>query len=179
MKKISLAVLASLSLAACGNGDVRDTLGMKIDAPDEFAVERKPRLEIPPSFQLRPPSAGEAPLNAVQTRDIARDKIIGSSTVVTTGTPGEASFLNKAGVSAANPEIRGVLTKEYPATAELTTLESIRSISDDNIGQVLVDPEKEKERIEANKQENKPITEGETPTKSINDGKTVIDKIFN
>lgn len=178
MKKISFAIISCLTLAACG-GDVRESLGIKLDAPDEFAVERKPRLEVPPSFKLRPPAPGEADLNAASTRETAKEQIVGSTTVLTTSSKGESALLGKVGATSANPEIRSVLTREYPATAETTTLENIRSLSDDNVNKTLVDAEKEKARIEALKKENKPLTEGETPTKSTNDGKSVIDKIFN
>lgn len=177
MKKFSL-ISALLLLAACQGNDVKETLGMKIDAPDEFAVERKPKLEMPPSFQLRPPTPGEAPLNVADTRDMAKEQITGVKHEVGANTPGETNFLNKVGATNSNPNIRGVLTQEYPANAEMTTLEKIRSISDKNVKKTLVDPDKEKQRIEDAKKNNKPITEGETPTKSMNDGKSVVDKIF-
>ncbi len=176
--KNKLIILIPFLLASCQGNDVKETLGMKIDSPDEFAVERKPRLEIPPSFNLRPPTPGEAPINAPDNRDLAKEQITGLKHDAKTSSVGESSFLNKVGATSANPNIRGVLTQEYPATSELSTLEKIRSISDKNVQKTLVDPAKEKKRIEENKKNNKPITEGETPTKSTQDGKSVINKIF-
>ena len=177
MKKISLIFSLSL-LAACQGNDVKDTLGMKIDAPDEFAVERKPKLEMPPSFKLRPPTPGEAPLNVADTRDLAKEQITGVKHEVATGSMGQTSFLKKLGAENANPNIRGVLTEEYPHDAEMTTLEKIRSISDKDVKKTLVDQEKEKERIQKNLKDKKPVNEGETPTKSMNDGKSILDKII-
>ena len=194
MKKFSLLISGSVSvsirlffltlslsltlLTACQGNDVKETLGMKIDAPDEFAVERKPRLEIPPSFQLRPPAPGEAPVNVADTRDLAKEQVTGVKQTISADSAGEKAILNKFGATNANANIRSVLTEEYPKDSELSTLQKIRSVSDKNINRTLVDQEKEKARIEANLKAQKPVTEGETPTKSTQDGKSIIDKIF-
>lgn len=178
MKKTNLIILSFLALTACQSGDVKQTLGMKIDAPDEFAVERKPKLEVPPSFKLRPPTPGEAPVNAADTRDLAKQEITGVSTPVVANSPAEKTFLTKVGAEQANSDIRNKLTEEYPQTDELSTLQKIRSVSDKNVDKTLVDPKKEKERIDANLKDKKPVTEGETATMSTQDGKSFFEKIF-
>ena len=43
--------LMSLSLAACG--DVKKLMGIEKTSPDEFAVESRAPLTIPPDFDLR------------------------------------------------------------------------------------------------------------------------------
>jgi hypothetical protein len=48
--------LMSLSLAACG--DVKKLMGIEKTSPDEFAVESRAPLTIPPDFDLRPPAPG-------------------------------------------------------------------------------------------------------------------------
>lgn len=176
--KNKFIILLPLLLVACQGNDVRDTLGMKIAAPDEFAVERKPKLELPPEFKLRAPTPGESPLNVSDTRDLAKQQITGMKPITASNTPGVNNFLNKIGTNNANPNIRGVLTQEYPQTSDMTTLEKIRSISDKGVRKELVDQEKEKKRIEENLKNKKPINEGETPTKSINAGDSLVDKIF-
>ncbi len=47
---------AILMLAACS--DLRQALGMDRTGPDEFAVESRAPLTIPPDFDLRPPQPG-------------------------------------------------------------------------------------------------------------------------
>lgn len=225
--RILVPAFAALLLSAC-SGNMKENLGLKHDGPDEFAVERKPKLEVPPSFKLRPPTPGEDPLNTVTPRDSAREALVGkpdadtvatpatdeSNAVPLTGTPqgaddaapapaatdgangassgnaaaplaatppseGENALLKGAGASEADPAIRGVLKKEYNEEQDKDVIDKLRSLSDDNFDKTVVDPTKEKARIDENKKEDKPITEGETPAKSINNDKSVIDKIFN
>ncbi len=180
MRKINLVILLSLVLAGCGGGSAKEMLGMNTDAPDEFAVERKPKLDVPPSFKLRPPStAAEKQENAADTRNEVKEKILGVPSVpIQTGDSTQDSFLKKMNANNANPDIRDVLTKEYPKTDDKDMLDKIRSLSNDNNEKTLVDAKKEKERIDNNKKDNKPLDQGETPTKSENDGKSIIDKIF-
>ncbi len=178
MNKITSTIFACILLGACQGNDTKEMLGMKIDAPDEFAVERKPKLEVPPSFKLRPPTPGEESNAMPDTRDVVKEQITGIKTPTAANSAGEKTFLSQVGVNNANPNIRNVLTQEYPATAEMSTLEKIRSISDKNVKKTLVDQDKEKARIQENLKNKKPVNEGETPTKSMNDGQSVIDKIF-
>ena len=72
MKK--LAICALLFLSACG-GDVKGDLGLRKDGPDEFAVERKPKLEVPPSFKIRPPVEGAEPLNVTSPQKEAKEAL--------------------------------------------------------------------------------------------------------
>ena len=181
MKK--LAIFTLLFLAACG-GDVKGDLGLRKEGPDEFAVERKPKLEVPPSFKLRAPNPGEAPLNTENTSDTARSALLNSAEQTSTDPTTEKSeaeslLLNKLGAAEANPDIKEQLKQEYTSEDDKGVIDKLQSLSDDNMEKTLVDPEKEKERIVNNQKEGKPITEGETPAKSINHDKSVIDKILN
>jgi hypothetical protein len=57
-----VAVASALCLAAssliAGCGDFKKTIGLEPTLPDEFAVESRAPLTIPPDFELRPPSPG-------------------------------------------------------------------------------------------------------------------------
>jgi hypothetical protein len=172
----SLCVLFLIS--AC-SGDVKGDLGLRKSGPDEFLVEKRPRLEIPPQFKLRPPAPGEDALNTEHTRDMARKKLISAPEVSGMPSTGEEVLLKNAGVEKADDNIKNIIRKEYDEQQDPTILDKIRQISDKNRLKTLVDPEKEKQRIEENKKNNKPITEGKTPAKSENDGKPVLEKIFN
>jgi Protein of unknown function (DUF3035) len=57
-----LAVASALCLAAssliAGCSDFKTSIGLEPTLPDEFAVESRAPLTIPPDFELRPPSPG-------------------------------------------------------------------------------------------------------------------------
>ncbi len=249
-----MALLVALS--AC-SGNVKEELGLKREGPDEFAVERKPKLEVPPSFKLRPPAPGEEPLNVTSPRDSARNALIGeqpkpsesipalegvpstdplagltdatigantgltsdtapadatptdttpSDTTATDGasadkpateanpavtdapkqpepvvekSEGENILLKNAGTESKDDNIRSTLKQEYKEEQDQGVLGTLETMSNNNFDKTVVDPKGEKERIDANKKENKPITEGETPAKSINHDKSFFEKIFN
>ena len=178
MNKFAFSLFTLVMLSAC-SGDVKGELGLRRQGPDEFAVEKRPKLEVPPQFKLRPPNPGEQPLNVEDPKDLARKSLIDAPIVTGAKSESEENLLGKLGAEKANPNIRDVIKTEYDERQDPSVLDKIRQISDDNIEKTVVDAKKEKERIEENKKKNKPITEGETPAKSINDGKPILDKIFN
>jgi Protein of unknown function (DUF3035) len=45
-------------LSGCGGGNWKQAIGIEPTSPDEFAVESRAPLTIPPEFDLRPPSPG-------------------------------------------------------------------------------------------------------------------------
>ena len=61
---------ASLLLLGCS--DLRRVVGMDRVAPDEFAVESRAPLTIPPEFNLRPPQPGAARPQEASSSDKAR-----------------------------------------------------------------------------------------------------------
>jgi len=74
------ACLSLLALPGCS--DMRAALGMDRTGPDEFAVESRAPLLIPPDFNLRPPTPGAARPNEATAAERARQ-------VVDTAGPGE------------------------------------------------------------------------------------------
>ncbi len=91
-------------------------------------------------------------------------------------TTGESAFLNRAGTSNANPEIKEVLNNDANPPVEekkgiLGKISALTSPSSKDKTDKVVDASKEKERIVKNKEDGKPVTEGETPTASSTDGK--------
>jgi hypothetical protein len=64
------ACLSLLVLSGCGG--MRAVLGMDQAGPDEFAVESRAPLLIPPDFNLRPPQPGAARPNEVTAAERAR-----------------------------------------------------------------------------------------------------------
>jgi hypothetical protein len=90
--------LSLLVLPGCS--DVRIALGMDRVGPDEFAVESRAPLLIPPDFNLRPPQPGAARPNEVTAAERAR-RVIDSAGP---GEPGkQATFALRASSDGLSP----------------------------------------------------------------------------
>jgi Protein of unknown function (DUF3035) len=198
MKRFLMLMLPLVALSGCGDSSVRDTLGLNRDAPDEFTVVSRPPLSLPPEFSLRPPAPGEAP-RGISTEEKARSLLTGKpvapsdpakleqSSVETSVTPvirsdvlsgGASSLLKKAGAEVADETIRDKLAvdERTPAdTSKATTL--MEKLSGDDKAEPVVDAKKEAERLRSNKDDGKPITEGEVPTVDTKP-RSLIDRIF-
>src|SRR5204863_9691179 len=74
-----VAVASALCLAAssliAGCTDFKKSIGLEPTLPDEFAVESRAPLTIPPDFDLRPPSPGAARPQEVSAAERARKAI--------------------------------------------------------------------------------------------------------
>jgi hypothetical protein len=86
-----------------GCSDFRVALGMDRVGPDEFAVESRAPLTIPPDFDLRPPQAGAPRPQDVTSAERARK-------VIDTAGPGEpgkqaTSVLKVPGSGAIGPQV--------------------------------------------------------------------------
>jgi hypothetical protein len=194
-----LVIMLPLLLAACDNNSVQETLGINREAPDEFTVVSRPPLSLPPEFTLRPPRAGEEP-RGTATDEKARALITGkpvtalpdpaaleATTADTAVTPvqrsdalsgGAQSLLKRAGADAAREDIRTQLSVDAATPADTSKATSLlEKISGAEKNEPTVDAKKEAERLRANKDEGKPVTEGEVPVeKSGSD--SLIDRIF-
>ncbi len=81
----------SLSLLLPGCTDLRRAIGIDRVGPDEFAVESRAPLTIPPEFDLRPPQPGAPRPQEVTAADRARR-------VIDTAGPGEPGKQATAGL---------------------------------------------------------------------------------
>ena len=202
MKNISrhLVIVVPLLLAACNGGEMRDTLGLNRDAPDEFTVLSRPPLSVPPEFSLRPPGEGSSP-NEVTADEKARSLITGKeaksapdintlqvpSTATAavpviandTPTPAASTFLKRAGADAAKDDIRTQLGNDLRAPVDDSKAKTLydKLTGGGAKADPVVDPKKEAERLRENKDAGKPVTEGDVP---VQDEKSpsVRDKIF-
>lgn len=197
MKSRFLLFTALLALSACSGNEVRNTLGLERNAPDEFVVLSRPPLSVPPEFELRPPGKGVPPAGT-STRDAARKAVLGTSekpasldevdapsNVDTAVTPvlssdaassAESRLLSRSGAENADPDIREKLGKSKPK-AKSTAKSLLEKIAGEEGAEPLVDARKETVRVRKNAQSGKKINEGKVPT--LDPGKTsVIDKIF-
>ncbi|MCK6418013.1 MAG: DUF3035 domain-containing protein [Alphaproteobacteria bacterium] len=163
---ISLAVL----LAGCSNA--REELGLKRDAPDEFAVVKRAPLELPPNYDLRPPRPGASRPQEQTTSLQAQSAVYGRDPVAGNELPANASsadrvFLEMAGVLTLDPQIRAKLDREtqYLADQNTTVMQKL-GISETKPGGEanIVNAPEEAARLKKNQQEGKPVTDGDTPT---------------
>lgn len=181
MKKLCIAASSLLLLVACSGGEVKRSLGLEQEAPDEFMVLSRPPLNVPPDFSLRPPGTdmGE---NGTRTIGEARQAVFASSS--SSGGASDAAtreLLKNAGADRADPSIRRILTQEHnaqttPITREPGFFESVKKKLTPQ-GEPVVDAEKEKDRLKKNKDEGKPLNEGETPVIKPED-KGVLNQIL-
>jgi hypothetical protein len=198
-KKITL-LLTCCVLTACGEGSVGEKLGIDRKPPDEFRVLSRPPLNVPPEFNLRPPSDGsEAAGLEAPTSEVAKQAVFGAdakgeasdTTALKEGTAPTAvmpvtssdvasgndqNFLNRAGVSVANPSIRQIIREESGMTGYEEEESVLKILGSENKREPMVDAEKEKERLKTNAQEGKPVDEGDTPTKLPKD-RGILDKL--
>ncbi|MFO1243437.1 MAG: DUF3035 domain-containing protein [Rickettsiales bacterium] len=187
-----------LLLAACGGDDVKETLGLDHDAPDEFTVVSRPPLTVPKEFYLVPPTQGDASNFGEDTSHVARQQLTGkapdandmtleeaqrgladtAAPVVQSsslGTPGESSLLRNAGAEHADPDIRNKLYSDTPPDAEKPgILEKLRGNPNE---EPVVNAKEESERLRANKDAGKPLNQGEVKTEDPK-SKSVLDRVF-
>ena len=201
--KISLKpclLLLPLLLTACDNGGMRETLGLTRDAPDEFSVVSRPPLSLPPDFTLRPPHPGEAPRGTptdVQAHSLITGKAPNTSptdvnqlvqpTVDTAVVPvmrsdvltgSESSLLKRAGADQADDSIRDKLSTDAVTPRDNSDAKTLMDqINGKDKDEPVVDAKKEAERLRDNKDEGKPVTDGDTPNEA-EPKKSLIDRIF-
>lgn len=171
MTKTHLLVLGFLSgsallLGGCSN--VKNSLGLEKDAPDEFAVIKRAPLEIPERLILPTPEPGTPRPQETGALAQAEQAVFGAEKKVADSTSSaEDALLQKTGANQADPSIRATVNRETsemdernkPVVQKLLKLGGEKQ----DASATVVDAKKEYERIQKNKQEGKSITDGETP----------------
>jgi hypothetical protein len=77
-----LVLCLACALLVSGCSDLKKSIGLERTSPDEFAVESRAPLTIPPDFDLRPPQPGAVRPQEVPASERARK-------VIDTAGPGE------------------------------------------------------------------------------------------
>ncbi len=100
--KFSLVALPLLSLAACG--DVEREFGLTRSSPDEFTVETRAPLSMPPTFALRAPEPGAPRPQEVSAPQAAEAALAPDTAITSTQgapvTPGQQALDQQAGPAA-------------------------------------------------------------------------------
>jgi uncharacterized lipoprotein len=172
-RSLTLAVLPALAvLALSGCAEVKRSLGYEKSAPDEFQVVERAPLAMPPDFALRPPSPGAVRPQEGNTREQARQALVGNARQVTPvstqgRSSGDVALLKKAGAENIQPNIRVLVNKETQAIADTESsftdkLVFWQKAPTPGSGEQL-DAAKEAQRLRQNQALGSPVTQGETP----------------
>lgn len=164
---IALA-LCGFSLTACSG--TKEKLGLEKTVPDEFAVVRRAPLALPPGYELRPPQPGAPRPQEQSPNERARQVVFGEQQEQepkkTSNDAAEDIFLNQAGATKVDPDIRQKVdaeSKDYDKS-KVPLGKRLLNIGSDKAPASIVDAKKESQRLRENAQDGKPVTEGETPT---------------
>jgi len=168
MSRFCIPFLAVTTLALAGCGDVERTFGLTRDSPDEFTVETRAPLSMPPEYSLRAPTPGAPRPQEVTSQQAAEaalvpDTALGGQSPAGPMTPGQQALDAQAG-PAAPGDIRktvdGEVGKDHPAYSLTDRLMFWKS--NPPPGTVL-DPVKESERLRENAALGQSPTAGDTP----------------
>ena len=198
MRRTSILVAAlavGLPLVVGGCSNIKQTLGLSKQSPDEFKVVSRAPLSMPPDYNLKPPTPGaprpqegtprdQAAATVFQysnTDGVAPDAIppIGEGESESAQSSGESALLQSAGASGVNPDIRQLVdteTAEDQANSKTLADTLLFWREPEPYGEV-VDPTAEQKRLQENAALGKPVTEGETPV-IVRKKKGVLEGIF-
>jgi hypothetical protein len=181
-------VLALLGLGLLGPGlagcqNTKEMLGLTKRSPDEFQVVSRAPLSMPPDYSLRPPTPGaprpqegtvqQQAENIVtgysnrNTSTLAPDQIppLGEGEQTTAESAGESAFLQSAGLSGVDPNIRKLVDQETAADEESSksVLDSLIFWRKPEPYGTVVDPAAEQKRLQENQALGQPADTGNTP----------------
>jgi len=181
MKKLGFAICVLL-LSGCGG--VKEELGVGRHSPDEFTVVKRAPLTLPPDYTLRPPSEAAAAAVPDVPRDTARASVMGAPAPAPAAAA-DGALMDKLGAGNADAGIRSKIDADngYLALQNRPVAEKLifwengeTGAGAENVPAMVVDPQKEAERIKKNQAEGKPLSEGDVPV--ITKKPTAFDKLF-
>lgn len=163
---LPIFMIIGLSLSGCSN--VKSSLGLEKESPDEFAVITRAPLEMPSGLTLPPPDFGAPRPQEKTTTAQAQETIFGTSESKTSVSSSiENSILQKAGSQNIETNIRKTVDAETNdlQNRNKAVVNKILNITtgDKTPSATIVDAQKEFERIQNNKKDGKDITDGKTP----------------
>lgn len=181
--KVLLVAMVSL-LAGCSS--VKKELGIDRNSPDEFMVVKRAPLTLPPDYSLRPPAPADAQpaSDAVATAETA---LMGEEKKAPTAAKAaDSAFLDKMGANADNSEIRRKINEDngYLSLENRSLADKLiewkdgddAPVTKDHQPESTVDATAEAARLKKNKEEGKPLNDGDVPV--IKKSTSTFDKIF-
>jgi hypothetical protein len=162
-----VAALLPLAFAGCSSGsDISRAFGMTRDSPDEFQVTTRAPLSMPPNYALRPPRPGAArPQEVSESREA--EALLAPQTALA-GNPGTNSPGQQALLAAAGPAAPAGIRQQVDADASIDQTD--RNFADKVMfwrttpdKSVLVDPQRESQRLRENAALGQSPLAGDTP----------------
>lgn len=142
-------VAGVLFLGGCGN--VRESLGLVHNPPDEFRVVSHEPLVVPETLDHWPrPAPGTPRPQESQPQVRAEEQLLGQALETPDASAAEVVLMAMGGADAVEPAIRSLIDSEHQAIlANVSWLDEINPIrqSGDPTA-VLLDPEKERRRLQ-------------------------------
>jgi len=164
VKPALMLTLPLLGLAACG--DVERNFGLVRDAPDEFTVETRAPLSMPPSYAIGAPQPGAARPQEVTAPQAAEAALV-PDTALGGPPPGPMTQGQQALVQNAGPPAPPDIRQKVASESALD--QPSRSLTDRLLfwksappPGAPIDPVKESERLRENAALGQPPTAGET-----------------
>ena len=159
----AVTVVASvLILGGCGN--VRESLGLVHNPPDEFRVMSHEPLVVPESLDhLPPPAPGTPRSQESQPQVSAEEQLLGQALESPDASTAETMLMALGGAGEAEPAIRSLIDAEHQAIlANISWLDEINPITEPgDPTAVLIDPEKESKRLQGIAAMGLPINSGD------------------
>jgi len=171
---VTLAAVGALALGGCSAFE--NLGGGKKISPDEFKIVSHSPLTMPPNAELRPPRPGEPRPQETTPSDQAKEalspvlagRVQQQASAPKAGAPGDASeqsLVAKASAGGVDPNIRSQVNRDTRTLAEKdnTFIDSLIFWQDKPTPGVVVDPEKEQQRLRDSQATGQP-SNAATPT---------------
>lgn len=157
MKRVISILLLLPLVAACS--EIKQTVGLGRNNPDEFTVVKNPPLSMPPDFDLRPPDPSAPRPTGAEPAAVAAARAAGVATATTpievdeATSPGVAALLTKAGATDAPKDIRATLDAETDGIVikDRTFVDKLMVWEDAPTPDPQIDAKAEAERVEEQK----------------------------
>ena len=179
-KAIAALCLIGL-LVSAGCSRVKSQIGLGRQSPDEFAVVKRAPLTLPPDYAVLPEPGSEsaAEKESLETKIAAKSALFGAAGEEKPKGSAEDTLLSKMGAATASPDIRRDLEREQgiaPVDGAGIAEKLIFWKEAEPEEEPVVDPSAEKQRLDRNESEGKPVNAGDVPV--IEKKKSAIDKLF-
>lgn len=174
--KFILPLICLVMIAGCGGGnDIKSTLGLRRQAPDEFVVISNPPLRVPPEFKLTPPSSDSEFDKLSITNDFSEQLPSDNKELSTS----DQNFLTQLDHHDSNSKVKKLIDKENAERANKhESVNRVKKVLNQVRGQddePVIDPIAERKRIDKNIINNLPVDAGKVQEKK----RSTIDRIFN
>lgn len=170
----------ALALAGCSNDQLLRGFGLTRDAPDEFVVTTRAPLSVPPDFTLRPPVPGAPRPQEQPISTAAEAALVPQAALQPQGgaeSPGQEALIAAAGPPAP-PDIRRLVDAETAKEASDSSLtDRLMFWKAKPPPGVVVDPQKEAQRLHQDAALGLSPETGETPVIDTK-ARTLFDILF-